>query len=543
VPRPAALPLDQGFVLQPVPAELEGVFTGLGEGQIVPLVASVVSMGTVAASGSRAHRPASALDPDTPAGPLLGLAGAGSMGGGTALLGSVNAQLLSQGFRAAGPNAIMIAAVPQLPGPLGILQWGHTAVGVRYGGRLQALRGFSPQMAELLPRVGGVYREALGVAGRFTADLGMLKSTSAMTLEIPVAQDVARDALRQLPEVGPTSALYTARPSVMRLCAGENCVLVALERAETAIGGEIGPVLPGRGAVSVTSIGRGTGGLGVEANTASQGILMRFMQQVEAGDVATALPEGAVASGLPTGLRVLKWGGRAMFVVGVATVPLEAYLAPPSKQTRTAVGATAGFLGGLAAGAGEGLVCGPGAPVCSLVFGIGFGIGGAVAARSTAEEVYDLASGRPVDPLLETFRDIYLGSSMGIVPRVHDPVRICSVRHVPLIGGGSSLPRLRDIDAMIVCGRCEDAEPALNDLLQRKRLRASKRDAATCCRAIQRQRATLARNSAFPDRPHTSKRVSNRDLASGADDLRHRRDWAASRYSVARRSGSRRSFR
>jgi hypothetical protein len=43
------------------------------------------------------------------------------------------------------------------------------------------------------------------------------------------------------------------------------------------------------------------------------------------------------------------------------------------------------------------------------VLGIGFGIAGAYAARSTAEEFYDLGAGRPVNPVFETIRDIYTG--------------------------------------------------------------------------------------------------------------------------------------
>jgi hypothetical protein len=92
---------------------------------------------------------------------------------------------------------------------------------------------------------------------------------------------------------------------------------------------------------------------------------------------------------MSTGLRVLKWGGRAMVVIGILTVPLEIYLAPPGRRARTAVGAIAGFAGGFAAGAAAGLVCGPGAPVCSVVLGLGFGIAGALGARASAEAIYD----------------------------------------------------------------------------------------------------------------------------------------------------------
>jgi hypothetical protein len=233
----------------------------------------------------------------------------------------------------------------------------------------------------------------------------MLTSTRAMTLEIPVSAEVAQQTLAQLPHVGPRGT-YTAMPSVQQLCVGENCVLFAVRQAEQAVGQPIGPTMA-EGAVSVADIARR--GAGVETGTASQGILMRFLGQVQRSEVATALPEGTVASAMPTGLRVLKWGGRVMIVVGAATVPLEVYLAPPEERVRTGIGATSGFLGGLALGATAGLVCGPGAPVCSVVLGIGFGIAGGLAARGAAEEVYDMSTGRPVNPLFQTIRDIYSG--------------------------------------------------------------------------------------------------------------------------------------
>jgi hypothetical protein len=89
------------------------------------------------------------------------------------------------------------------------------------------------------------------------------------------------------------------------------------------------------------------------------------------------------------GLQALKWGGRVFFVIGLATIPLEVLWAPSGQKARTAVGATAGFLGGLAAGAAAGLVCGPGAPICSIVLGLTFGIAGALGARALAESLYD----------------------------------------------------------------------------------------------------------------------------------------------------------
>jgi len=144
----------------------------------------------------------------------------------------MNAQLMTQGFRAAGPNAIVISALPQLPGPLRYVNWGHTAVGVRVGGEIQAVRGFNPQMLELLdPRVASeVYQGLRGVPGQITSDVSMLTSTRAMTLEIPVSAELAQRTLAQLPQAGPRGA-YTAMPSVQQMCVGENCVQPHARRA------------------------------------------------------------------------------------------------------------------------------------------------------------------------------------------------------------------------------------------------------------------------------------------------------------------------
>jgi hypothetical protein len=94
-------------------------------------------------------------------------------------------------------------------------------------------------------------------------------------------------------------------------------------------------------------------------------------------------------------MRVLRSGGKVLLVVGVAMDIHEVATAPPEQRTRTAVGVGGGFLGGLALGAAAGLVCGPGAPVCSTVLGIGFGILGAFGGRAAAEGLYDSLTETP----------------------------------------------------------------------------------------------------------------------------------------------------
>ncbi|PDV97880.1 DUF4157 domain-containing protein [Candidatus Chloroploca asiatica] len=104
-----------------------------------------------------------------------------------------------------------------------------------------------------------------------------------------------------------------------------------------------------------------------------------------------AAVEGTAAQNL-TRFRVMRFAGRAFIVVGVVATGYEIATAPPETRTRTAIGATSGFVGGLAFGAAAGLACGPGAPVCSVLLGIGFGIAGGIATRSAAEGIYDAAT-------------------------------------------------------------------------------------------------------------------------------------------------------
>jgi hypothetical protein len=96
-------------------------------------------------------------------------------------------------------------------------------------------------------------------------------------------------------------------------------------------------------------------------------------------------PGAAVAGRVPTLLRVVKVGGRVMIVVGVVAARYELYKAKPEEQPRVAVGLAGGFL----LGAGAGLVCGPGAPVCSIIAGLVLGTIGALGGRAVAETMYD----------------------------------------------------------------------------------------------------------------------------------------------------------
>jgi hypothetical protein len=414
--RPPCLPAGGSFVLQPadeLPADIVG---GIPEGGMITIPSGAPST----SSGSGAGE-AETVITITPLGPdMRPLAAVSGESGGLrptdvttplaagsrSMLGSINAQLMQQGFAAAGPDAIGIVGVPRwfTPGarvPEAALDvWGHTAVYVRQGGRITLVRGFNPQMegSQLLSFLRSSRAVEAGteaVPAAIGSDAYLFTLTGSRSIEYPVSPAMAEMFAGRLPPTGPvvpggaTPPLYTARPAVYQVCSGSNCVLWAVEEAEAALGGPIGPAARG---VSVTALGEeGT----VVARTASQGRLIQFIRGVQAGEEAIA-PAGAtgapVAAGMSRGLQVVKWGGRAFFVIGLATIPLEVALAPEGQRLRTGVGATAGFAGGVLAGAAAGLVCGPGAPVCSIVLGITFGIAGALGSRALAETIYDALS-------------------------------------------------------------------------------------------------------------------------------------------------------
>ena len=223
-------------------------------------------------------------------------------------------------------------------------------------------------------------------------DASMLTSTMARTLEYPVDPALAAQAPAPAAApggVGGAPANYTAKPDVFAgqnggatvMCTNQNCVMYAVEQVEGHLGGPVGRV--GQGSIV------DQGGVG----SASQGRLYSLMKNADTGQAPIFQPPGAtgpaVLGEMPAGLRYLKWGGRVFLVIGVAAGAAEVITAPEGQRERTAVGVGGGFAGGFALGATAGLVCGPGALVCSVVLGLGLGIIGSVAGRSLAEYVYD----------------------------------------------------------------------------------------------------------------------------------------------------------
>lgn len=394
VARPPGLPLDGGFRLEPIDSLPSDIVLAIPDGKLVTIEPSALQPSYAGIGGTQG--------PITP----MGVAGAGFTGAGIGLTGTVNSLLRGIGFAAAGENAIGVVGMPSFDpfrlltkgvGPLipeSASIWGHTAVYVRIGNRIQIVRGFNPaSLIDTVINSSGIKAGTAGTAGKITADPWLFTKTSAQSVEFPVSLETANQAMNDLPALGEVEGImYTARPAKFAAkfgttCAGTNCVLFAVEQAESKLGGRIAVVTP-EGAVPVTSLGGG-------ARTAGQGEFINLLKGVEAGTEKLAPIEGAigppVVSGMSKGLQVLKWGGRVFIVIGIAASVAEVATAPEGMKVRTAVGAGAGFLGGLALGATAGLVCGPGAPVCSVVLGVGFGVAGGLAARSAAEEIYDVS--------------------------------------------------------------------------------------------------------------------------------------------------------
>lgn len=358
VPRPPGLPLGGAYQLQPIdlPSDVLG---GIPEGQLVTVTGGGFGVGSVL--------------PDRPS------TVASSIAGGT--WAGLRTSLSTYGFAAAGENAIGIVAFPRYaPGrflagmsslvPEHPVLWGHTAVYVRQGGRIVAVRSYAPASLLQAARVPGVVSGMAEVPAGIYSEAGafdIFNVSNARSVEWAAAPDEVAAMLEALPEgrmygmgrAMPSGAQYTAVPGASQACTGTSCIGWAFEQA-----------------------GPRTQGLPQDY---SQGRLIRAMTAMEGG-------EGVAVGGLSRGMQVLKWGGRAMLVVGIVMVPVEVALARPEDRVRTGIGATSGFFGGLAGGAAAGLVCGPGALLCSVVLGIGFGVAGAFGARAVAEGIYDSAT-------------------------------------------------------------------------------------------------------------------------------------------------------
>jgi len=426
VPRPTGLPIGQGFALYALPQVPVGLAVQLPEGQVATI--SLVQ-----------PAPRSNVDP------ALESAGSGLFSG----LAALNSQLRITGLPggAAGTDAIGLVAIPRtnlavspfdprfnlpdLASPLDF--WGHTAVYVRQGGRIVAVRGFNPEMGtpSSMLRMLLSGRQVKAGTGQLPAvlseDAYLFTSTAARSLEYPVSAEQAAAFLADLPATGPggrpgVPASYTARPAVWAaenpgvaepFCVASNCGLWAVERVEQAVGGSVGRASQG----TVTAVSGGS----TMPGTAGQGPLIGLLDEAaEARAAGQTSPLAqvpgavgpAVAGRVGTVLKVIKIGGRVMLVVGILAGAAEIAFAPPEQRNRVAAGVAGGFAGGFALGATAGLFCGPGALVCSVVAGLVLGTAGVLGGRAMAESLYDEAH-RPQTP------GQYPGHSV-VCPGCHD---------------------------------------------------------------------------------------------------------------------------
>ena len=466
VPRPPGLPVDGGFSLMPVPADQAKLLQNVPEGQLVD---AQTAFGFGAAGQAPVYGPpppptagTAGTNPFLPAAENLG----GAAGG---VLLATGQQLGTFGFSfaSAGPNGIGLVMFPQAPLLPWLttvpsrMKWGHTAMYVRMGGRIVSIRSYGPSSLAEAALTSGVKTGEAGVPASIYSQasapgegIPMFSNTSARSIEWPVDAATAEAAAKGMPVLGKvTGGKYTGVPATEGGGEGINCVEWAAQQSEAALGGKYGPVGPGGAPTSIADLGAG-GQPGGGPMQASQGRAYRWVGELgesrpgsgiigfdpETGmrvlttfgedgkPIFTALPEAATAAPvvgqMSRGMQVLRWGGRVFFVIGVAATAYEIYSAKPEERERTAVGALAGFAGGFAAGAAAGLVCGPGAPVCSIVLGLTFGFLGGAATRGFAELAYDEKHphGTPITDPVEIAKMTAILSRPGTeCPNCHKP--------------------------------------------------------------------------------------------------------------------------
>lgn len=403
VPRPPGLPLDDAYTLQELTAVPSAVAAQIPEGQIVTL-----SQDELEGKPPAADRPY----PFWP----------GLAGGSRAGLSGADAALMRFGLAPAGDFAIGLVAIPPAqPNPFGRyfnltavenpFEWaGHTAVYVRQGGQITIVRGYNPRMSLSEPSTiwnvaknySKVFGGKMGVPGEITSDPGLFRSTSVRTVEYPVTPDVAAKLVADLPPLGTPAAgqppLYSAPPSTYASefntpvgCEGTNCGLWATRQAEGPLGGRFG-VAGQEPIVDIPVPGQ-----------AAQGKLYGMMDP-KSGAPLAEMPDATgspTVGGVSTALRVLKWGGRIFVVVGGVKLGYDIVTAPEGERAHVAFVGGSSFVGGFAGGAALGLVCGPGAPVCSVVTGIVGGIAGALGAGYLAEAAWNFGERHLMEPLKE----------------------------------------------------------------------------------------------------------------------------------------------
>lgn len=441
VPRPAGLPLDGAYKLQPIDGLPPELVAAMPEGQMITVeVETPVGPGGPGGFGAgpgagMLATPSSMPFFDSPTDVTEPLAAGAASG-----LHHGNAALRAFGFAAGGENAIGLVAIPRvnlnpfggrfvMPDPAAPLDtWGHTAVVVRQNGRIVAVRGFNPDAAfpgglvRLLRQSGAVEAGRGSLPAVVSADQYLFTHPRAMSVEWAVDADMAQKAFTELSPTGPAGQLghptdYTARPAQFQgACTTSNCGLWATEQVEGRLGGPVGRA--GQGPITAV----GEGGATVP-RTASQGRLMGMLTEAEraqaAGHPSTLGPMphaqgGPVVSAMPTKYRLLKVGGRVMLVVGIAADAHEFFSASSAEKPRVAVGIAGGVGGGFLGGAAAGLVCGPGVLVCSILFGAAGALGG----RALAQALFDAFPDPQSSPCIPAYRNLPPAGS-GECPNCH----------------------------------------------------------------------------------------------------------------------------
>jgi len=391
VPRPAGLPLDGTYTLQELPGLASNVAAQLPEGQIVSL-----SQQALEGKLPTTEKPPAFL-------PGLG-------GGSWAGLRGANTALTTFGLAPAGDYAIGLVAIPPAsPNPfsrypnLTLLEnpleaAGHTAVYVRQGGRITIVRGYNPKMSfrepstiwKVIKDYGKIFTGRGRAPGDITEDVGLFRSTSVRTVEYPVTPEVAAEFMENLPPLGTPAPgeppFYSAPPSTYAKnfgkpvgCEGTNCGLWATQKVEGPFGARVG-VAGQEPIVDIPVPGQ-----------AAQGKIYGMMDPASSAplvDMPGATGPG-IRGGVSGGLSVLKWGGRVFMVAGGVKLGYDIWTAPEGERAHVAFVEGSGFLGGMAAGAALGLVCGPGAPVCCVITGIVGGFVGGEAASTMAEAIWN----------------------------------------------------------------------------------------------------------------------------------------------------------
>jgi hypothetical protein len=392
VPRPAGVPPDGGYALMEIPGVDSQVLAQLPEGQLATV-----------ATASLFVPPGLAALPPLPGGVSRTAEAAGAAGGAARLSSGINMARWGYpgGLQEGYSIGIVVRPRAGVSGALN-LDWGHTSLVLRRAGVPLDTVGFTPDMrtlsgvSDMVRNAGGVERGTSAVPGRFTSDGSMFGYENSVHIEYPINEAQAAQFAMQKPGLAP-NVRYTGRPAVFRAqpgsCAGSNCGLWAIGEIESRTGGVVGRVGDPAGITSM-----GPNGV-VQAGRGSQPAIVD-MARGGLSDPATIRPltpgaPPAVVSSMPRVVRVLRVGGKVMLIVGVAVAVYEIATARPGTRGRTAAGVISGFGAGFALGAAAGLICGPGALLCSGVVGLGLGLIGAIGGRAVGEALYDVAAEPP----------------------------------------------------------------------------------------------------------------------------------------------------